>query len=133
MVGATRFEPVTSSLVSNPGSRCARSRSPRSGPTVDGEGERSLGVQADAVLRHLLRLLGLGDGPGGVDQADVAEGLGVVADHLHAAGVDLLGQQADVVGVGDRRSNVCLAAVTSRDPGSVPVMVCPRRRRVGSG
>src|SRR5271165_6752442 len=45
-------------------------------------------------------LLGLGDGPGGVDQPDVAERLGEVADHLAAARVDFLGQQADVV---DRR------------------------------
>src|SRR6266511_2586244 len=46
--------------------------------------------------------LGFGDRPGGVDQADVAERLWVVADHLGAADVDLLGQQADVVGVGGR-------------------------------
>jgi tetratricopeptide (TPR) repeat protein len=39
----------------------------------------------------------LGDGPGGVDQADVAERLREVADHLAAARVDLLGQQAHVV------------------------------------
>jgi hypothetical protein len=45
-------------------------------------------------------LLSLADGPGGVDQADVAERLREVADHLVAFGVDLLGQQADVV---DRR------------------------------
>jgi Sodium/hydrogen exchanger family len=45
---------------------------------------------------------GLGDRPGRVDQADVAERLREVADHLGAAGVDLLGQQADVAGVGDR-------------------------------
>src|SRR6516164_7554476 len=44
--------------------------------------------------------LGLADGPGGVDQADMAEGLREVADHLTAGHVDLLGQQADVV---DRR------------------------------
>src|SRR6516164_3047062 len=43
---------------------------------------------------------GLGDGPGSVDQADVAERLREVADHLTAGRVDLLGQQADVV---DRR------------------------------
>src|SRR5215831_11424972 len=45
-------------------------------------------------------LLCLGDCPGGVDQPDVAERLREVADHLAAAGVDLLGEQADVV---DRR------------------------------
>jgi sulfate permease, SulP family len=42
-------------------------------------------------------LPGLGDGPGGVDQADMAERLREVADHLAAAHVDLLGQQAYVV------------------------------------
>ncbi len=45
--------------------------------------------------------LGLGDGPGGVDQSDVAEGLGEVAQELPAGGIDLLGQQADVVDEGD--------------------------------
>src|SRR6266536_1718748 len=42
-------------------------------------------------------LLGLGDGPRGVDQPDVAERLREVADHLAVAGVDLLGQQPDIV------------------------------------
>jgi hypothetical protein len=42
-------------------------------------------------------LLGLGNGPGGVDEADVAERLREVPDHLAAAGIDLLGQQADIV------------------------------------
>src|SRR5215472_2789223 len=40
---------------------------------------------------------GLGDGPGSVDQADVAERLGEVADHLAGAGIDLLRKQADIV------------------------------------
>jgi hypothetical protein len=39
----------------------------------------------------------LGDGPCGVDQADVTERLREVADHLAGAGVDLLGEQADIV------------------------------------
>src|ERR1700730_8466451 len=47
-------------------------------------------------------LLGLGDRPGGVDQPDVAEGLGIIAQHLPRLRVDLLGEQSDVVGVGDR-------------------------------
>ena len=38
------------------------------------------------------RGLGLRDDPGGVDQADVAERLRVVADHLGSARVDLLGE-----------------------------------------
>src|SRR5580704_13837045 len=46
-------------------------------------------------------LLGLGDGPGGVDQVYVTERLREVADHLAVAGVDLLGEQADVVDGGD--------------------------------
>src|SRR3974377_2364862 len=41
--------------------------------------------------------LRLADGPGGVDQADMAERLREVADHLAAGPVDLLGQQAHVV------------------------------------
>ena len=45
--------------------------------------------------------LGFGDGPGGVDEPDVAEGLGEVAEQLTGGGVDFLGQQADVVEVGD--------------------------------
>jgi hypothetical protein len=35
------------------GNRCARSRSPRSPPTVDAEGKRSLGAQLNALFRHL--------------------------------------------------------------------------------
>src|SRR5262249_23204390 len=42
-------------------------------------------------------LLGLADGPGGVDQADMAECLREVADHFAAGHVDLFSQQADVV------------------------------------
>jgi hypothetical protein len=39
----------------------------------------------------------LADGVGGVDQAYVTERLREVADHLAGAGVDLLGEQADIV------------------------------------
>ncbi len=46
-------------------------------------------------------MLGLGDGPGGVDESDVAEGLGEVAEQLTGGRVDFLGQEADIVGVGD--------------------------------
>src|SRR4051812_39521223 len=42
---------------------------------------------------------GLVDGPGGVDEPDVAERLREVAEQLTAPGVDLLRQQAHVVGV----------------------------------
>src|SRR5690242_4878219 len=45
--------------------------------------------------------LGLGDGPGRVHQPDVAEGLGEVAEQLTRRGIDLLGEQADVVDVAD--------------------------------
>jgi DNA-binding CsgD family transcriptional regulator len=44
-----------------------------------------------------LASLALGYCPGGVDQADMAERLRKVADHLAAARVDFLGQQAHVV------------------------------------
>src|SRR5215471_15473228 len=44
---------------------------------------------------------GLGDCPGCVDQPDMAERLREVSDHLAAAGVDLLSEQANVV---DRRN-----------------------------
>jgi hypothetical protein len=37
----------------NTGNRCARSRSPRSGPTVEAEGKRSPDVQLNALFRHL--------------------------------------------------------------------------------
>src|SRR5262249_44738717 len=40
---------------------------------------------------------GLGDRPGGVDEADMAERLREVADQFSAGRVDLLGQQAHVV------------------------------------
>jgi hypothetical protein len=39
------------------------------------------------------RLLGLGDRPRGVDEADVAEGLREVAERSPVAGSTLLGQQ----------------------------------------
>ena len=39
--------------------------------------------------------------PGCVDQPDVAESLGEVAQQLPAGGVDFLGEQADVVDEGD--------------------------------
>src|SRR5205807_8844871 len=40
---------------------------------------------------------GFADGPRGVDESDVAEGLGEVAEELTARRVDLLGEQAEVV------------------------------------
>src|SRR4051794_29529736 len=46
---------------------------------------------------------GFGDGPGGVDQADVAESLGEVAQQFTGRGVDLLGEQAEVVAEADGR------------------------------
>jgi len=55
VVGATGFEPVTPSVSANTANRCARSRSPRSPPTVDVEGKRSLGVQGNALFQHLRR------------------------------------------------------------------------------
>src|SRR3954453_11353603 len=45
---------------------------------------------------------GLRDRPRGVDQADVAEGLGEVAEQLSRRRVDLLGEQAEVVAVAGR-------------------------------
>jgi hypothetical protein len=51
-VGATGFEPVTPSVSANPGNRCATRRSPRSAPTVDVRGKRSLDVKANALFRH---------------------------------------------------------------------------------
>jgi hypothetical protein len=52
----------------NTGNRCARRRSPRSPPTVDPEGKRSLGVQLNALFAHLYVL----PSPGGdlVDAGD---------------------------------------------------------------
>jgi hypothetical protein len=41
----------------NPGNRCAKSRSPRSPPTVDPEGKRSLDVQLNALFHYLLPTL----------------------------------------------------------------------------
>jgi hypothetical protein len=37
------------------GNRCARRRSPRSAPTVDAKGKRSLAVQLNALFQHLRR------------------------------------------------------------------------------
>jgi hypothetical protein len=45
--------------------------------------------------------LGFGDGPGGVDEPDVGEGLGEVAEQFTGGRVDFLGEQVDVVEVGD--------------------------------
>ena len=53
LVGATGFEPVTSSVSANTGNRCAKRHSPRSAPTVDAEGKRSVDVQGNALFRHL--------------------------------------------------------------------------------
>ena len=52
VVGATGFEPVTSSVSANTGKRCARSRSPRSPPTVDAQRKRSLDVKGNALPAH---------------------------------------------------------------------------------
>jgi hypothetical protein len=48
-----------------------------------------------------LPALGFGYGPGGVDEPDVAEGLGEVAEQFTGGRVDFLGEQVDVVEVGD--------------------------------
>src|SRR5438874_7485247 len=40
---------------------------------------------------------GLGDSPGGIDQSDMAERLREVAEQFAGGGVDLLGEQADIV------------------------------------
>jgi hypothetical protein len=53
-VGAGGVEPPSSSVSANTGDRCARSRSPRSAPTVDAEGKRSLDVKGNALFQHLL-------------------------------------------------------------------------------
>ena len=45
--------------------------------------------------------LGFGDGPGGVDEPDVAQDLGEVAEQVTGGRVDFLGEQADVVELGD--------------------------------
>jgi hypothetical protein len=50
LVGATGFEPVTSSVSANTRNRCARRRSPRSPPTVDAQGKRSLDGQGNALF-----------------------------------------------------------------------------------
>src|SRR5512144_3218354 len=55
-----------------------------------------------SLCHYVRKLLGLRDRPGGVDQADVAECLREVAQQLSGSRVDLLGQQADIVAVGDR-------------------------------
>jgi hypothetical protein len=52
VVGATGFEPVTSSVSANTGNRCARGRFPRSASTVEAEGKRSLEVKGNALFRH---------------------------------------------------------------------------------
>jgi hypothetical protein len=52
-VGAGEVAPPSSSVSGNPRNRCARRRSPRSPPTVDAEGKRSLGVQLNALFQHL--------------------------------------------------------------------------------
>jgi hypothetical protein len=49
-VGAGGVEPPSSSVSANTGNRCAKSRSPRSAPTVDAEGKRSLDVQGNALF-----------------------------------------------------------------------------------
>ncbi len=41
--------------------------------------------------------VGLRNGPGRVDEPDMAEGLGEIAQEFSAVGIDLLGEQADVV------------------------------------
>ena len=58
VVGATGFEPVTSSVSANTGNRCARRRSPRSPPTVDPQGKRSLDVKGNALFSNRLPTLG---------------------------------------------------------------------------
>jgi hypothetical protein len=50
MVGATGFEPVTSSVSETTGNRCAEARFPRSRPTVGAEVKCSLGVQLRVLL-----------------------------------------------------------------------------------
>ena len=52
VVGAGGVEPPSSFVSANTGNRCARRRSPRSSPTVEAEGKRSLDVQLNALFRH---------------------------------------------------------------------------------
>src|SRR2546422_1864439 len=77
---------------------------PRASVAVSRTGSRSSGLAA-GVLRGPCpsrRQLRLRDRPRCVDQPDVAEGLGEVPQQLARGLVDLLGQQAHVVGEGDR-------------------------------
>src|SRR5690606_39652212 len=60
----------------------------------------SFPAASDKVAAPWTSAPGVADGAGGVDQADVAEGLGVVADRLSCGGVHLFAEQADVVGAG---------------------------------
>ena len=46
--------------------------------------------------------LSLRNGPGRIDEADVTEGLREVAQQLVTGRINLLGEQADIVGVGNR-------------------------------
>jgi hypothetical protein len=52
VVGAGGVEPPSSSVSANTGNRCATRRSPRSRPTVEAEGKRSLDVQGNALFRR---------------------------------------------------------------------------------
>jgi hypothetical protein len=58
----------------NGGNRCARRHSPRSGPTVDAEGKRSVGVQGNALFRRV-------DSPAVRCIASTSRGQGIVRRH----------------------------------------------------
>src|SRR5437870_671050 len=72
------------------------------------------GYMATSSTGRLFRsqaMLGLGDGPRGIDQTDVAEGLREVPQQLARCFVHLFGQEADVVGEG--------GGALEGDPGSL--------------
>ena len=52
VVGATGFEPPSSSVSASTGNRCARRRYARSLPTVSAEGKRSVDVQGNALFHN---------------------------------------------------------------------------------
>src|SRR5207302_2317887 len=55
-------------------------------------------MTGDSMVRSgVLLALGLADRPGGVDEPDVAEGLREVAEQLAGLGIDLLGEESEVV------------------------------------
>ena len=129
---ATRYHLVDQRMseAGRPGAECrvhwrSRSRSYRVRPSCRSSIRRTRRAE-DTFGRRFLWKLDLRDGPGRVDEPDVAEGLGEIAQELSADGIDLLSKQTDVVdeGGGTFEDSAGPSSAVRPGPGPGPARRC---------